>query len=168
MKVYDALAEGDVEEGQIRRIHDCGRDTKPLSREGIIRAAVETVAENTSDGVIAPLLYMALGGPVFGFLYKGINTMDSMVGYHNERYEYFGRAAARLDDAANFLRSRNLCSPDAGGGLSLRDGREKWLENLSQGQKKITKAPTPPRRRQPAQAFSMCSWRGMPGISAGW
>ena len=106
MKVYDALEEGDTEKARYAVSMIVGRDTKRLTREGIIRAAVETVAENASDGVIAPLFYMAFGGPVLGFLYKGINTMDSMVGYHNETYEYFGKAAARLDDAANFIPSR--------------------------------------------------------------
>ena len=74
--------------------------------EKVVKAAVETVAENTSDGVIAPLLYMIVGGPILGVLYKSINTMDSMLGYHNEKYEYFGKAAARLDDVANFIPSR--------------------------------------------------------------
>lgn len=83
-----------------------GRDTENLDEEQVIRAAVETVAENASDGVIAPLFYLVLGGPVLGFLYKAVNTMDSMVGYHSERYEYFGRAAARLDDLANLIPSR--------------------------------------------------------------
>ncbi len=106
MKVYAALQEGDGEKARYAVSMIVGRDTEKLTEEGIIRAAVETVAENTSDGVIAPLLYMAIGGPVLGFLYKGINTMDSMVGYHNEKYEYFGKAAARLDDIANFIPSR--------------------------------------------------------------
>ena len=83
-----------------------GRDTEALGQEEIIKAAVETVAENTSDGVIAPLLYTALGGPVLGFGYKAVNTMDSMLGYHNERYESFGKRAARMDDAFNFVPAR--------------------------------------------------------------
>ena len=83
-----------------------GRDTYSLDESGIIRACVETVAENTSDGVIAPLIYTAIGGPVLGMIYKAINTMDSMIGYRNERYEYLGRAAAKLDDAVNFIPSR--------------------------------------------------------------
>ena len=104
-----------------------GRDTERLTEEGIIRAAVETVAENASDGVIAPLCYIALGGPVLGFLYKGINTMDSMVGYHNEKYEYFGRAAARLDDAANFIPSRFSALLMVGAAFVLRmDWRNGW------------------------------------------
>ena len=83
-----------------------GRDTDCLDEEGIIRAAVETVAENTSDGVIAPLLFLILFGPLGGFFYKAVNTMDSMIGYKNEKYYYFGWAAAKLDDALNLIPSR--------------------------------------------------------------
>jgi len=83
-----------------------GRDTDALTEEQVLRATVETVAENTSDGVIAPLLFMIPFGAVGGFFYKAINTMDSMIGYKNDRYLYFGRAAAKLDDAANFVPAR--------------------------------------------------------------
>ena len=83
-----------------------GRDTAALSREGVIRAAVETVAENFSDGVVAPMFWMLIGGAPLALAYKAVNTMDSMVGYKNDCYLYFGRAAARLDDAANWLPSR--------------------------------------------------------------
>ena len=83
-----------------------GRDTQNLTEEGVAKAAIETVAENTSDGVIAPMLYTALGGPVLGFLYKAANTMDSMVGYKNDRYLHFGRAAAKLYDVVNFFPAR--------------------------------------------------------------
>ena len=83
-----------------------GRDTKALDRKGIIRATVETVAENFSDGIMAPLFYMAIGGAPLALTYKSINTMDSMVGYKNEKYIDFGRAAARLDDAAGFIPAR--------------------------------------------------------------
>ncbi|MCR4890631.1 MAG: adenosylcobinamide-phosphate synthase CbiB [Lachnospiraceae bacterium] len=83
-----------------------GRDTANLSREGVIKAAVETVAENASDGVIAPMLFLALGGPILGFFYKSVNTMDSMIGYKNDRYLYFGRFAAKLDDVLNYLPAR--------------------------------------------------------------
>ena len=89
---------------QVARI--VGRDTQQLSREGVLRADIETVAENSSDGIIAPLFYMLLGGAPLALLYKAVNTMDSMCGYKNERYLYFGRPAARLDDAANFLPAR--------------------------------------------------------------
>ena len=83
-----------------------GRDTEALTAEGVTKAAVETVAENASDGVIAPLLYMLLGGAPLALTYKAVNTMDSMLGYKNEKYLYFGRAAAKLDDVANYLPSR--------------------------------------------------------------
>lgn len=83
-----------------------GRDTGALDRAGVIRAAVETVAENLNDGVVAPMFFLALGGAPLGLAYKAVNTMDSMLGYRNERYEYFGKAPARLDDAANFLPAR--------------------------------------------------------------
>lgn len=83
-----------------------GRDTSVLDADGIARAAVETVAENTADGVIAPLFWMLVGGGAVGMLYKAVNTMDSMVGYRNEKYQYFGTAAARLDDVVGFLPAR--------------------------------------------------------------
>ncbi len=83
-----------------------GRDTDELTEEEVIKAAVETVAENTTDGVVAPLFWMLLGGPVGGFMYKAINTMDSMVGYKNDRYMFFGRFAAKLDDIVNFIPAR--------------------------------------------------------------
>ena len=83
-----------------------GRDTGALTAAGVTKAAVETVAENFADGVAAPLLYMFLGGAPLALCYKSINTMDSMVGYKNDRYLYFGRAAARLDDVANYLPAR--------------------------------------------------------------
>ena len=83
-----------------------GRDTEPLTAEGVIRAAVETVSENFSDGVAAPMLYMFLGGAPLALMYKAVNTMDSMVGYKNERYLWFGRAAAKLDDVVNYIPAR--------------------------------------------------------------
>ena len=106
MKVYQALKTGTLEDGRRAVSMIVGRDTQALDEKGVIKAAVETVAENFSDGVLAPMFYMVIGGPVLMFLYKGINTMDSMVGYKNDRYLYFGRCAARLDDAANFIPSR--------------------------------------------------------------
>lgn len=106
MKVYNALEREDVEGARSAVSMIVGRDTKVLDKEGITKAAVETVAENASDGEIAPLFYLAIGGPVLGFLYKAVNTMDSMVGYKNEKYLYFGRCAAKLDDVLNFIPSR--------------------------------------------------------------
>lgn len=106
MKVYYALKNGTVEDARYAVSMIVGRDTKQLTEEEITKAAVETVAENTSDGVIAPLIYMLLFGAMGGVIYKAINTMDSMVGYKNDRYIYLGAAAARLDDLANFIPSR--------------------------------------------------------------
>lgn len=106
MNVYRELKTGTLADARKAVSRIVGRDTKALTFEGVTKAAVETVAENTSDGVVAPLFYLALGGPLLGLLYKAVNTMDSMVGYKNEKYLFFGRAAAKLDDAANFLPSR--------------------------------------------------------------
>ncbi|MGN0161993.1 MAG: adenosylcobinamide-phosphate synthase CbiB [Candidatus Ornithomonoglobus sp.] len=106
MKVYKALLQNDVEGARYAVSMIVGRDTSVLDEKGIIKAAVETVAENTSDGVVAPMIFTAIGGAPLGFLYKAINTMDSMVGYKNDKYINFGRAAARLDDFVNFLPSR--------------------------------------------------------------
>lgn len=104
--VYRELCRPDLPAARKAVSRIVGRDTQDLTWEGVTKAAVETVAENASDGVIAPLLYMLLGGAPLALTYKAINTMDSMVGYKNERYLFFGRAAAKLDDAANFLPSR--------------------------------------------------------------
>lgn len=118
MKVYDALApakeqegsgsmEGcDLEKARFQVSMIVGRDTANLSAEQVAKAAVETVAENTSDGTVAPMVFMAIGGAPLGFLYKAINTMDSMIGYKNDRYLYFGRFAAKLDDLVNFIPAR--------------------------------------------------------------
>ncbi len=106
MKVYERLKEHDLPGARYAVSMIVGRDTEALDETGVTKAAVETVAENTSDGVIAPLLFLAVGGAVFGFLYKSVNTMDSMVGYKNEKYLYFGRAAAKLDDVVNYLPAR--------------------------------------------------------------
>lgn len=106
MKVYNALQQKDVEQARKAVSMIVGRDTNVLDEQGITRAAIETVAENTSDGVIAPLFYMMIGGPVLGMVYKAINTMDSMVGYKNDRYMEYGRIPARLDDAVNYIPSR--------------------------------------------------------------
>ncbi len=104
-----------------------GRDTQELTAEGVTKAAVETVAENFSDGVAAPLFYMLLGGAPLALAYKAVNTMDSMVGYKNDRYLYFGRAAAKLDDLANLAPARlaALCWVGAAY-LTGQDGRNAW------------------------------------------
>ena len=114
-----------------------GRDTAGLDERGIVRAVVETVAENSSDGVLAPLFYLTLGGPALAMAFKAVNTLDSMVGYRNDAYKDFGWAAARLDDLANFIPARisavllclvAWCLPGASVRdafrISLRDGRK--------------------------------------------
>ena len=106
MKVYEALTKGTIEEARYAVSMIVGRDTESLDEAGVTKAAVETVAENASDGILAPMFYMALGGAPLMFLYKGINTMDSMLGYKNDKYLYFGRCAAKLDDVANYLPAR--------------------------------------------------------------
>lgn len=106
MRVYEKLEHGTIEEARVAVSMIVGRDTQNLNKEGVTKATVETVAENTSDGIIAPIFYMAVGGPVLMYLYKGINTMDSMVAYKNDKYLHFGWCAAKLDDIANFIPAR--------------------------------------------------------------
>ena len=126
MKVYTQLKAEDLPAARKAVSMIVGRDTDQLTQEGVTKAAVETVAENISDGIIAPMLYMLIGGPVLGWLYKSINTMDSMVGYKNDQYLYFGRAAARTDDVVNYIPARIsallmlLCCPAAG--LDIKQG----------------------------------------------
>lgn len=133
--VIAALQDGDLAEARRRLSFIVGRDTAHLDEKEILRAAIETIAENLSDGVIAPLFYLALAGPAGMAAYKAINTLDSMVGYRNDRYREFGWASARLDDLANFIPARLsaalicCCAPMVGGDFrravltTLRDGR---------------------------------------------
>ena len=104
--VYKELKKTDLPGARKAVSRIVGRDTAELTAEGVTKAAVETVAENASDGVIAPLLYMLIGGAPLALTYKAINTMDSMLGYKNEKYLYFGRVPAKLDDVANYIPSR--------------------------------------------------------------
>lgn len=106
MKVYEQLQKQNLPAARKAVSMIVGRDTEQLDETGVAKAAIETVAENASDGVIAPMIYLAVGGPVLGFAYKAVNTMDSMVGYKNDRYLYFGRCAARLDDLFNLIPAR--------------------------------------------------------------
>ena len=105
-KVYKKLIQDDLSGARLAVSMIVGRDTENLTVEGVTKAEVETVAENTNDGVIAPLIYMLIGGPILGFVYKAVNTMDSMLGYKNEKYLYFGRVAAKMDDVAGFIPAR--------------------------------------------------------------
>lgn len=125
--VWKELQNGDLPAARKAVGRIVGRDTERLTAEGVVKAAVETVSENFSDGVAAPMLYMFLGGAPLALAYKAVNTMDSMVGYKNERYLYFGRAAAKLDDAVNFLPARisALCWI-AAAALCGRDWRNAW------------------------------------------
>jgi len=104
--VYRPLLSGDLDGARKSLSMVVGRDTVGLEEVEVVRGAVETVAENASDGVVAPLIYLAVGGVPLAFAYKAVNTMDSMVGYRNGRYRYFGRVAARLDDVANYIPAR--------------------------------------------------------------
>ena len=106
LNVVEALDIKGTEAGRKAVSRIVGRDTSELDDEGILKAAVESVAESTCDGVVAPLFYLLVGGPVLAFIYKAVSTMDSMLGYKNDKYLYFGRAAALLDDLFNFIPSR--------------------------------------------------------------
>lgn len=143
-KVWKQLNAGSLEEARKAVSMIVGRNTEHLTEEGVAKAAIETVAENTSDGVTAPMLYLFLFGAAGGFFYKSVNTMDSMVGYKNEKYLHFGRAAAKTDDVLNFLPSRitavlmilssALCGLDAGGAWRIfrRDRRKHASPNSAQ------------------------------------
>lgn len=128
MKVYKALTNEGIEKARYSVSMIVGRDTDELDEEGVIKACVETVAENTSDGIIAPLLYAFLGGAVLSMVYKAINTMDSMIGYHNDRFENFGFVAAKADDIANFIPSRISALAMVFASCILRgfNGKEAW------------------------------------------
>lgn len=126
-KVYDRLKAEDLPGARRAVSMIVGRDTENLSTEGVTKAAVETVAENTSDGVTAPLIYMLIGGVPFGFLYKAVNTMDSMLGYKNDKYLYFGRIPARMDDIFNYIPARvTALFMIAASFLCGLDGKNAW------------------------------------------
>ena len=126
-KVYEKLKESDLPGARRAVSMIVGRDTEKLTEEGVTKAAVETVAENTSDGVTAPLIYMMIGGAPLGFLYKAVNTMDSMLGYKNDRYLYFGRIPAKMDDIFNYIPARitGLLMTEAAF-LTGLDGKNAW------------------------------------------
>ncbi|MCI6868268.1 MAG: adenosylcobinamide-phosphate synthase CbiB [Lachnospiraceae bacterium] len=127
MNVKKALEKDGLEAGRKAVSRIVGRDTQSLSEKGVIKAAVETVAENFSDGVFAPMFYMMIGGGILGFAYKSINTMDSMVGYKNEKYLYFGRFAAKLDDIVNYIPARLAALlMIASAKISGLDGKMAW------------------------------------------
>lgn len=130
MKVYEALKHGTIDEARYAVSMIVGRDTKSLDEKGVTKAAVETVAENLSDGVIAPLLFMAVLGAPLGYFYKVVNTMDSMVGYKDEKYLYIGRIPAKLDDILNYIPARIsallMIAAAPAAGLNARDAFIMW------------------------------------------
>ena len=127
MRVYERLKQGDLTGARQAVSRIVGRDTEALTAEEVAKAAVETVAENFSDGVAAPLFYMLAGGAPLALTYKAVNTMDSMVGYKNDRYRHFGRAAAKLDDGANFIPSRLAALAWIGGAaIAGQDAGNAW------------------------------------------
>ena len=127
MKVYAALQSGDLEKSRYAVSMIVGRDTARLDDAGVTRAAVETVAENTSDGIVAPLIYLAIGGAPLGFFYKAVNTMDSMLGYVEPPYKNIGLIPAKADDVANFLPARiSALFMLAAGWLLGMDGKNGW------------------------------------------
>ena len=127
MKVYAALQSGDLEKSRYAVSMIVGRDTARLDDAGVTRAAVETVAENTSDGIVAPLIYLAIGGAPLGFFYKAMNTMDSMLGYVEPPYKNIGLIPAKADDVANFLPARiSALFMLAAGWLLGMDGKNGW------------------------------------------
>jgi len=137
--VHDALEKSDIEEARRRVSMLVGRDTEKLSEAEVVRAAVESVAENTVDGILAPLFFAAVGGPVLAMSYKAASTLDSMIGYRNERYIAFGKAAARIDDGANWLPARfaALFIACAAALAGLR-GKSAWRIALRDGQKHLS------------------------------
>jgi adenosylcobinamide-phosphate synthase len=132
-KIAEALRQGDLATARARTAEIVGRDTAALSESELVRAAVESVAENTVDGVVSPMLYAALGGAPLAMAYRAVNTMDSMLGYKDEDYLHFGRAAARLDDFFNYVPARLtgvfMCVAAALAGRSARRGLSTWLRD---------------------------------------
>ncbi len=135
-EVINAIESGDLNRARLRLARIVGRDTDKLDEREICRAVVETLAESLSDGIVAPLFYLAIGGVPLAMAYKAVNTLDSMIGHKDERYLYFGRVAARADDAANYIPARIsallLCL--AGGGVAQCDGLRgatTWLRDGS-------------------------------------
>jgi len=123
LEVYKPLIKGNIEEARVKLSYIVGRDTKGLNEKEIVRATVETISENTSDGVIAPMIYALIGGAPLAMMYKGINTMDSMLGYLNVKYKFIGYFPAKVDDFFNFIPARLtgilmcLISPFVGGNI---------------------------------------------------
>ena len=135
--VSDALEHGELPQARLRLSRIVGRDTAALDAHEISRALIETLAESASDGILAPLLYIAVGGVPLAMAYKAINTLDSMIGHHDDRYLYFGKVAARIDDAANLVPSRTtaLCTIGAAALAPCGNLRNSWNTWRSDGGK---------------------------------
>ncbi len=158
MAVYRPLRDGDPAAAKRQVATIIGRDVAPLSEAGVTRACVETVAENLVDGVVSPLFYAAVGGAPLALAFKMVNTLDSMVGYKNERYRAFGRAAARIDDAANFLPAR-LAAPLIALAAALLAGK---------GRPALTRALREGRRHtSPNAGISEAAFAGALGVRLG-
>ncbi len=157
-EVIEALAEGGVNAGRRAVAHIVGRDVSRLDETGISRAALESVAENMVDGVISPLFFAAIGGAPLALAYKMTNTLDSMVGYKNERYRLFGRAAARIDDAANWLPARMAVGLTAlGAWLTGFNARRAWQTGWREGRLHAS----------PNAGFAEASFAGALGVRLG-
>ncbi|MBC1663075.1 cobalamin biosynthesis protein [Listeria welshimeri] len=130
-KIQRTLSSGDLVAARVQVGMIVGRDTENLTAEQISKATIETVAENTADGVIAPLFYLFIGGPVLALMYKAVNTLDSMVGYKNEKYRAIGFVSAKMDDIANFIPARLSWFFLVIASFILRyDGRASWVIGL--------------------------------------
>ncbi len=166
MAVCYPLKKHDLEGARQAVSRIVGRDTQALDETGVAKAAVETVAENTCDGVTAPLIFLFLGGLPAGMAYKAVSTLDSMVGYKNEKYRWFGWASARLDDVQNFIPARLsgllMCI-----GAALLPGCSGPRHGASfGGTAGSTRPPTPPTQRLPVPEPWGYVWRGTPAILA--
>ncbi len=138
-QVYHALMAGSLKEARASVSQIVGRDTATLSEPEVIRATIETVAESSSDGVVAPLLYLAVGGPPLALAYKAVNTMDSMIGHRTQKYQYFGWASARGDDVLNWIPSRlSGIFLAVASAFWLRNGRRAWRIFLRDGRKHLS------------------------------
>ena len=160
--MYNELVRNDLPAARKAVSRIVGRDTQDLTAEGVTKAAVETVAENASDGVIAPLLYMLIGGAPLALTYKAINTMDSMLGYKNEKYLYFGRAAAKLDDVANYIPSRLAALLWVAAAAFYRQRCQGRMAHLAAGPAQ----PRQPQQRPDRKRLRRCTGRaaGRPGL----
>lgn len=162
-KVYVRLVNHNLEGARHAVSMIVGRDTGNLSAAGVTKAAVETVAENTSDGVIAPLIFMLIGGAPLGFFYKAVNTMDSMVGYKNEKYLHFGRFAAKMDDVWNYIPSRiSALLMIASAWIFRMDYKRAWAVWKETGESMPARIPR--RQKRYVQVHFRCSLREMPII----